>query len=82
MTKQEQFLWAIQTLMLLRANHRGREPGISDAEISAGGHMAIIDNALRVSTRIPESLNAADAATGFYSVYFTKDAAVPSWMAG
>ncbi|HHQ4530150.1 hypothetical protein [Aeromonas veronii] len=81
MSKQEMFLWAIQTYILTNsincAAQDGNAPDIH-AEISATGISSIVDLALYVSDKIPDDISAAEAAQ---IVYFSDDddEPLPGW---
>jgi len=69
MTKQEQFLWVVQTLSLHNAINLASDPERRDRyrhEISATGAFIQCDEALRASTMIPADMSAIDAAHSYF----------------
>ncbi|MGN5375913.1 hypothetical protein [Sphingomonas hankookensis] len=69
MTKQEQFLWVVQTLSIHNAINLSTDPERRDKyrhEISPTGAFMNCDEALRASTLIPEKMSAIDAANEFF----------------
>jgi hypothetical protein len=88
MTKQEQFLWAVQTISLANAININSQPEYAVSfrhVVSASGMAFTSAEALWASERIPEAVSAADAATEFCSYVFenlrAKSATVPHWFA-
>ena len=89
MTKPEQFLWAVQTLLIMNAinlsldNQEARQ---RRHIISATGVSNEIRVALAASQRIPETMDAVKAAEEFvfYMVENLREpnAKVPYWFAG
>jgi hypothetical protein len=70
MTKNEQFLWIVQTMVLANAINLTSVPGRADeyrTEISASGVFITMDEAIRASGLIPADLTAAQAASEFCS---------------
>lgn len=74
MTKQEQFLWGVQTLLLLYANLHAHDPGVRSnaASVSALGHLPTVRIALTASARIPSDLAVGDAIAQFHATYVHK----------
>lgn len=68
MTKQEQFLWGIQTLVLLDANNRALEPDALKKRdlISPTGRFQELMGAIEASSSIPDDLSVQDAIHAFY----------------
>jgi len=94
MTKQEQFLWVVQTMCLANAINLASRPERAEeyrTEISASGSFITMDEAVRASERIPDDLTASEAANEFCSFMFrnlrdAEEAAgkpmnVPYWFA-
>lgn len=89
MTKQEQFLWAVQTLLIMNAinfsldNQEARQ---RRHIISATGVSNDVRVALAASERIPETMGAVEAAEefAFYMIENLREpgAKVPYWFAG
>jgi len=89
MTKQEQFLWAVQTFLVMNAinfsldNESARQ---NRHIISATGVSSEIRVALAASERIPEAMSAVEAAEefAFYMIENLREpnAQVPYWFAG
>ena len=70
MTKQEQFLWIVQTMVLANAINVSTRKPISEEDrtlISATGAFISMDEAIRASGLIPQDMNAAEAANEFCS---------------
>jgi hypothetical protein len=70
MTKQEQFLWIVQTMVLANAVNMASRPESAEeyrTEISASGVFITMDDAVYASERIPEHMTAAEAAHEFCS---------------
>jgi hypothetical protein len=67
MTKQEQFLWIVQTCLLANAINvsNGSEADRFRHEVSATGMFGNADEALRASELIPHDMDAASAAHDF-----------------
>jgi hypothetical protein len=89
MTKQEQFLWAVQTLLIMNAINLSLDN--QDARqrrhiISATGASNDVRVALAASERIPETMSAIEAAEdfAFYMLENLREpgAKVPYWFAG
>jgi hypothetical protein len=91
MTKQEQFLWVVQTLVLVNAGDIGRRFRASHLENTAEGVSLILSEAIFASERIPDDLSAADAAMQFCENMFSnlrvarakvlgREPAVPHWF--
>jgi hypothetical protein len=73
MTKQEQFLWIVQTMVLANAINVSTRKPISDEDrtlVSATGAFISMDEAIRASGLIPQDMNAAEAANEFCSFMF------------
>lgn len=70
LTKQEQFLWIVQTAIIVNAVRLtvGRGAGGDVSEISLTGNWAAISDAIRASELIPEDMD-ADAAADEYCTY-------------
>lgn len=88
MTKQEQFLWAVQTILLSNAINMSLEPesAVKQRHIfSALGTMGLLHEVLYASERIPDSLPAVEAANGFCCFMLPnlreEDAQVAYWFA-
>ncbi|WP_059414292.1 hypothetical protein [Cupriavidus basilensis] len=88
MTKQEQFLWAVQTIMLTNAVNLALEPEQAKKQrhiFSATGTMGTLHDALYASERIPEGMTAVDAANEFcgHMLENLREAGdkVPMWFA-
>jgi hypothetical protein len=95
MTKQEQFLWVVQTMCLANAINLASNPERADeyrTEISASGVFIRADEAIRASERIPDDLSPTEAAHEFCSFMFKnlrdeeeeatgKPMKVPYWFA-
>lgn len=89
MTKQEQFLWAVQTTLLANSINLTTQPEIIDGKrhiISAAGMSNSVRAALAASERIPENLSAFEAAMEFcgwmMENWREKDAVMPDWFYG
>lgn len=72
LTKQEQFLWAVQTAILANcvnvASYDGEEPGHAERYrhvISPTGILGMMHDVLWASERIPQDMTAAEAAVDF-----------------
>lgn len=68
MTKQEQFLWIIQTAFIANAINLAsdQDQAITYRHVfSATGALTLTDEALQASTMIPDSMTAYDAAREF-----------------
>lgn len=68
MTKQEQFLWAVQTVLISNSINLSLEPEKAlarRAHLSATGMLGTVADALYASERIPEEMSAAEAADDF-----------------
>lgn len=94
MTKQEQFLWIVQTCVLANAAHlyaEGEPDPQTLAGVSASGTFIIADEAVRASSLIPAAMSVSDAANEFITYMLTnlreiEEAAgermtVPHWFA-
>ncbi|TDA48102.1 hypothetical protein [Burkholderia pyrrocinia] len=88
MSKQEQFLWAVQTIMLTNAVNLSLDAHEAKQKrhiLSATGVMGTLHDVLYASERIPESLTAVDAANEFcgYMLENLREAGakVPAWFA-
>lgn len=88
MSKQEQFLWAVQTIVLANAINLSLDPEDAKQQrhiFSATGTMGTLGDALYASERIPPDLSAIDAANDFCSYMLSnlreKGDKVPSWFA-
>lgn len=89
MTKQEQFLWAVQTFMVMNAINFSLDNEVARQKrhiISATGVSNEIRAALAASVRIPEAMTAVEAAQefAFYMIENLREpgAKVPYWFAG
>jgi hypothetical protein len=68
MTKQEQFLWAVQTLVLTNSINVTSHPSFDDSKrhiVSFTGVSNSVRAALAASEKIPENLTAFEAALEF-----------------
>lgn len=67
MTKQEQFLWIVQTCLLANAINvsNGSQADRFRHEVSATGMFGNADEALRASEHIPHDMDASSAAHDF-----------------
>jgi hypothetical protein len=91
MTKQEQFLWLVQTSILANAVNMASSDDNRDRyrhEISATGVLITMDQALRASEMIPDRLTAGEAASEFCGYFLSNireteetTPQVPSWCA-
>ena len=95
MTKQQMFLWMVQTIILSNGLNLSRDPATADEyrhEFSATGVFGTCQEAVRASEMIPPTLSAADAAHEFCFYMLSNlrkadDAAsdrraqVPAWFA-
>jgi len=95
MTKQEQFLWIVQTTILANGINLASVPELAEryrAVISASGTLISADEAVRASTLIPEEKSAFEAAHEFCTYVLTnlrdiedkareKKMEVPAWFA-
>ncbi|KVE21236.1 hypothetical protein WI92_25065 [Burkholderia vietnamiensis] len=88
MSKQEQFLWAVQTIMLTNAINLSIDADQATRKrhvFSATGVMGTLHDVLHASERIPDSLTAVDAANEFcgYMLENLREAGakVPAWFA-
>ncbi len=94
MTKQDQFLFVVQTAIL--ANGINLAAGADSDEkyrdvISATGVLGTLDEAIHASDRIPDNISAYDAAHQFCNFIFAnlreanesdgKNLDVPAWLA-
>ena len=64
-TKQEHFLWVVQTLVLVNAGDVGRRFRAKHFEHTAEGVSLILSEAIFASERIPDDLSAGEAALQF-----------------
>lgn len=95
MTKQEHFLWIVQTMILANAVNLASGAETRDRyrhEISATGAFMTMDEAVRASGMIPDDLSAAEAANEFCTSMLSNireseasargtSVEVPSWFA-
>ncbi len=88
MTKQEQFLYIVQTAILANGTNMASDPETRDRfrhEASAIGTMMLAEEAIRASELIPADMSAADAAGDFCGHMFTnlreEGQNVPWWFA-
>lgn len=88
MSKQQQFLWAVQTALLANAINLSLEPPNAIANrhiISASGTLGTLGDALYASERIPDDLSAIEAANDFCGYMLAnlrgEGDTVPSWFA-
>jgi hypothetical protein len=91
MTKQEQFLWKVQTVILANGINLSSQKDCADKyrhDYSATGVLWTASEALYFSERIPEELSAADAADEFCGHMLTNlredqggRPLVPQWLA-
>lgn len=88
MTKQEQFLWAVQTIMLSNAINLSLDQESAKKQrhvFSGAGTMGLLHDALYASERIPDNLTAVDAANEFCGYMLSNlresDARLPLWFA-
>jgi len=68
MSKQEEFLWIVQTVVLANNMRLATEEDNRDEKLhvfSATGTFIICDEAIRASKRIPETMSAKTAANQF-----------------
>ncbi len=77
MTKQQQFLWAVQTAMLANcvnvASYDQQDPGHAEKYrhvISPTGVLGMIHDVLWASERIPDDLTSGEAAAEFCGFMF------------
>ena len=72
MTKQEKFLWLVQTSLLVNVNHLARHRSEEDdwGDISYTGNEGTISDAIRASERIPDDMSVEDAAHEYCSFMF------------
>jgi hypothetical protein len=87
MTKQEQFLWAVQTVILANAVNVASQRELAAKHrhvISATGVLMDVDEALRASELIPETLTAYQAALEFCTFKLNnlrgESPQLPSWF--
>lgn len=87
MNRSEQFLWGVQTLLLLYANHHAHDPKVREnaAHISAAGHVVTIHMAISASKRIPDELDVAEAVKQFHFAYVHiandgEKEPIPTWL--
>ncbi|MGZ0002892.1 hypothetical protein [Burkholderia gladioli] len=88
MSKQEQFLWAVQTIMLSNAINLSLDTDKAKSMrhvFSATGVMGTLHDVVYASERIPEALSAVDAANEFCGYMLENlreaEAKVPVWFA-
>lgn len=88
MSKQAQFLWAVQTIMLTNAINLALEPEDARKQrhiFSATGTMGTLHDVVYASERIPDAMTAIDAANEFcgYMLENLREsgAKVPAWFA-
>ncbi|HXC95935.1 MAG TPA: hypothetical protein VNU92_09545 [Edaphobacter sp.] len=85
MTKQEQFLWVVQTMVLTNSVNVASNPAIDRSAMSVTGLIVAAGEALRASELIPDDMSAIEAANEFcYSMLPNlreKGVRVPSWFA-
>jgi hypothetical protein len=89
MTKQEQFLFIVQTVILANGINLASSPDRAEKyrhEFSATGVLGTLDDAIYASDRIPDNLSAHEAAHEFCNFVFTNlreanDLDVPHWFA-
>jgi hypothetical protein len=95
MTKQEQFLWLVQTAVLANVTHVCSRPEMVEkyrTEVSATGVHIVMDEALWASVRIPETMLVSEAAEEFCTLMLAnlrdneerssgKKLEVPAWFA-
>jgi hypothetical protein len=70
MTKQEQFLWMVQTTIIANGVNLASRPDSSEKYrhvFSASGVLSLADEAVNASERIPADMTAFDAANDFCS---------------
>jgi hypothetical protein len=88
-TKQEQFLYIVQTALLANGIHLATEPTIDRAtakhNYSATGVLIVMDDALYASERMPEDKTAFEAAHDFCYFAFenlrSPEQSCPEWFA-
>lgn len=89
MAKREDFLWAVQTIMLANSVQLASQPERAEAfrhEIGAGGMISNIYAALEAADRIPQGMSAADAAKSFCATQLsnirdqTAPLTPPAWL--
>ena len=87
MTKQEKFLWTVQTALLVNVNRLAvdRKPGTEASDISMTGNWGAITDAIWASERIPEDMNFEDAANEYCGFMFSNQRQAgeecPYWFA-
>jgi hypothetical protein len=95
MTKQDQFLFVVQTTILANGISLQSLPEVAEKYrhvYSAGGVLGLMDDALDASKRIPEDLSAFEAALDFCTFMLAnlreqeekasgKHETVPDWFA-
>jgi hypothetical protein len=95
MDKATHFLWIVQTVILANAVNLTSQPvraKVYRDEISASGVFIAMDEAVRASQMIPDSITAAEAANQFCTYVLRNlrepeerakglKASVPSWLA-
>lgn len=86
-TKQERFLWMVQTVYLSNAINRSLDDEALERrhEFSATGTIGFTSDALEASERIPDHMSAAEAADEFLGWMIEHlrepDDTVPGWFA-
>lgn len=85
MTKQEKFLWLVQTGMLMNAINiscwESDELEKSRHKISLRGMFINMVHAVKVSERIPPKLSERDAAADFLEWFIYGEGTLPDWCA-
>lgn len=88
MSKQEQFLWIVQTILLANVGNIASQPEYAEKfrhVVSATGVSFTASEAVRASELIPTSMTATEAADEFCGYMLEnlrpKGAEVPSWFA-
>lgn len=67
MTKQEEFLWCVQTMLMLDAHNICLDLDVKDRHrVSVAGRMESVMLAVRASRSIPEDYTAENAAHEFF----------------
>ena len=89
MTKQEQFLWIVQTTILANGINLATQPPLAEkyrTDYSASGVLILADEAIRASDRIPHDRTAFQSANEFcgymlHNLREGKNMQVPHWFA-